>query len=105
MLNAQAEILISNQAARQFLQLPDLGEGTPVFGHQGVICQEDGTPLTPTDLPVQRAIAQRAPLDDVVIGIRAQTGTPEVNPLRWLLVNVDPQLNKTGDVEQVVCTC
>lgn len=100
-LNAQAEVLIYNQAAQQLLHLPERESAAFTFGQAGYIQQEDGTPLLAADLPVQRAIAQKAALSDVVIGISAtQADSP-----RWLLVNVDPQLNETGQVERVMCTC
>ncbi len=101
MLNAKAEILISNQAAREFLHLPE-PEGAPlVFGQTASICQENGTSFIPAYLPVQQAIAQKAPVDDVVIGV----STAQSDSVRWLLMNVDPQLSEAGDVERVVCTC
>jgi signal transduction histidine kinase/NO-binding membrane sensor protein with MHYT domain/DNA-binding response OmpR family regulator len=101
LLNAKAEILISNRAAQQFLLLPEADGAPLVFGQLGVICREDGTPFAPTNLPVQQAIAQKAPVGDVILGVSAASGAP----LRWLLVNVDPQLNEVGDIERVVCTC
>ena len=101
MLNAKAEILISNQAAREFLHLPE-PEGAPlVFGQTASMCQENGTSFIPAYLPVQQAIAQKAPVDDVVIGV----STAQSDSVRWLLMNVDPQLSEAGDVERVVCTC
>ncbi len=100
LLNAKAEILISNQAAREFLHLPE-PEGTPlVFGQTAFIWQENGAPFLPTYLPVQQAIAQKAPVDDVVIGV----STSHADSVRWLLMNVDPQLSEAGEVERVVCT-
>ncbi|WP_017300684.1 MHYT domain-containing protein [Nodosilinea nodulosa] len=101
LLNDRAEILIYNQAAQRLLHLPEEEFAPLIFGQTGYIQQEDGTPLPPIDLPVQRAIAQKAPLGDVVIGLSAT----EAAPPRWLLVNVDPQLNGDGQVERVVCTC
>lgn len=101
LLNAKAEILIRNQAAQQQLHLPE-GESYPlVFGQVGYIQKEDGTPFLAAELPVQQAIAQKAPLENVVIGVSAT----QADPPCWLLVNVDPQLNEAGQVERVVCTC
>jgi signal transduction histidine kinase/DNA-binding response OmpR family regulator/PAS domain-containing protein len=101
LLNAKAEILIRNQAAQQLLHLPERESHPLVFGQAGYIQREDGTPFLEKDLPVQRAIAQKAPLGNVVIGVSAT----QANSPRWLLVNVDPQLNEAGQVERVVCTC
>ncbi|MGB3202106.1 MAG: MHYT domain-containing protein, partial [Nodosilinea sp.] len=101
LLNDQAEILIANQAAQQLLYLPENENHPLVFGQAGYIQHEDGTPFPAADLPVQQAIAQKARLGDVVIGVSAtQTAPP-----RWLLVNADPQLNEAGRIERVVCTC
>ena len=122
MLNAQAKIIVSNQAARQFLYLPEASDqsivaGPHVFGQLATFCQEDGSPLATADLPVQRAIAQKAPLEDVVIGVSAPPSflstdgdlstalSGDSAPVRWLLVNVDPQINAAGQVDRVVCTC
>lgn len=105
MLNAKAEILISNQAAREFLHLPE-SEGTPlVFGQTASICQENGAPFLPAYLPVQQAIAQKAPVDDVVVKVSTAHSDAPSDSVRWLLMNVDPQLSEAGDVERVVCTC
>ncbi|HSM82402.1 MAG TPA: MHYT domain-containing protein [Nodosilinea sp.] len=101
LLNAEAEILISNQAAQQLLGLPDDGPTPLLFGQSGYICGEDGVALAASELPVQRAIAAKRPLDDGVIGVSASAADPP----RWLLVNVDPQLSAAGVVERVVCTC
>ncbi|MGB3309183.1 MAG: MHYT domain-containing protein [Nodosilinea sp.] len=101
LLNAEGEILIRNQAAQQLLHLPEGGNDPLVFGQSGYVQHEDGTPFLAADLPVQRAIAKKTPLGEVVIGVSAT----QADPPRWLLVNVDPQLNEAGQVERVVCTC
>ncbi|MBD1917739.1 MULTISPECIES: MHYT domain-containing protein [Cyanophyceae] len=101
LLNPKAEILISNRAAQQFLLLPEANGAPLVFGQAGIICRENGTPFAPADLPVQQAIAQKAPIGDVIMGVSAAIG----NSPRWLLVNADPQFNEVGGIERVVCTC
>ena len=100
MLNAEAEILIANQAARRLLHLPDQPTAPLVFGQSAPLLREDGRYFAPHELPVQMAIAHKVPCHDVVIGVSCRhEGLP-----CWLLVNVDPQLDSTGAVEQVVCT-
>ncbi|MBD1875931.1 response regulator [Nodosilinea sp. FACHB-131] len=101
LLNSKAEILVSNRAAQQFLLLPAANGAPLVFGQAGIIYREDGTPFAPADLPVQQAIAHKTPIGDVIMGVSAAIADPP----RWLLVNVDPQLNEVGDIERVVCTC
>ncbi|WP_081972748.1 MHYT domain-containing protein [Leptolyngbya sp. KIOST-1] len=102
LLNDRAEILICNQAAQLLLHLPEVDDSSPQqFGQAGYIQHEDGTPFRAAELPVQRAIAQKQPLGEVVMGVSAAVADPP----RWLLVNVDPQLSDSGQVERVVCTC
>lgn len=101
LLNDRSEILICNQAAQRLLHLPEEMTSPLVFGQYGFIRREDGTPYPLYDLPVQRAIAQKLPLADEVIGVSA---SPSEAP-RWLLINVDPQIDEMGQVERVVCTC
>ncbi|TVP65026.1 MAG: response regulator [Leptolyngbya sp. LCM1.Bin17] len=103
LLNSRAEVLVSNQAARRFFHLPNTSVATePIeFGPQlGHFQRQDGTPCPPEELPVQRAIAQKAPLDDAVIGLVDHA----TEAVRWLLVNVDLQLDQAGEVERVVGT-
>ena len=103
LLNPQAEVVVGNQAARRFFHLPDTSVTTePIeFGPQlGYFQRQDGTLCPPEELPVQRAIAQKAPLNDAVIGF-VDHATVAV---RWLLVNVDPQLDQAGEVERILCT-
>ena len=101
LLNAQAEILIANRAARRLLHLPEDVPAPVLFGQFGQLFREDGGYFALADLPVQQAIAHKIPCHDAVIGVSPDQGEPPT----WLLVNVDPQLNEDGAVERVVCTC
>jgi signal transduction histidine kinase/NO-binding membrane sensor protein with MHYT domain/DNA-binding NarL/FixJ family response regulator len=100
LLNAKAEILISNQAAIELLHLPQTDTVQLVFGAGVVWMREDGTVLQPIELPVQQAIDQRQPVRNVVLGRQAS----EQQPQQWLLVNADPQLADDNRVARVVCT-
>jgi PAS domain S-box-containing protein len=97
LLDADARILVQNQAAIHLLNLS--AEGNGFFGEQSFI-QSDGTPFETADLPVQRAIVRCEPIHDVVMGVHCS----DQNQCRWLLVNADPQLAEDGQVERVVCT-
>jgi PAS domain S-box-containing protein len=99
LLNGNAEILISNQAAIHLLNLQEDNKQSQVFGEQSLL-REDGTSFPKTELPVQQAIALKTSIHNVVVGIedsQSQKG-------RWLLVNADPEIAKDGSVERVVCT-
>lgn len=99
LLNAEAEIIISNQASINLLNIIQQEEKTQVFG-DWIWLHEDGTPFQKNDLPVQQAIAFRQPVCNIVMGLE----NPQTKQVRWLLVNTDPQLDKNGNVERVVCT-
>jgi two-component system, sensor histidine kinase and response regulator len=100
LLNADAEILSSNQAAINLLNLNNANKLHQVFGVGWRIFREDGTLFPEMELPVQQAIAQQQPIHNIVMGIEH----PENQSRHWLLVNADPQIAKDGRVERVVCT-
>ncbi|WP_237265977.1 MHYT domain-containing protein [Tolypothrix bouteillei] len=99
LVNANAEILISNQAAIHLLDLEKENKQPLVFGEQSLL-REDGTSFPIIELPVQQAIALKTPIQNVVVGIKHSQSQNE----RWLLVNADPEIDKDGSVERVVCT-
>ncbi len=100
LLNANAEIIISNQAAQSQLNLNAEKLTHHKFGVDWSILQEDGTRFLDTELPVQQAIALRQPVRNIVMRIEHR----ESQNRRWLLVNADPQIAEDGSVERVVCT-
>lgn len=100
LLNANAEILIYNQAAINLLQLKPAHERFQVFGADWLLLHEDGTPFEIAELPVQQAIALLQPIHNVVVGIELSDNQKQ----RWLLVNAEPQITKDGYVERVICT-
>ncbi|NEP58362.1 MAG: phosphoacceptor domain-containing protein, partial [Symploca sp. SIO2G7] len=95
LLTPDFKIIVSNQAAIALLGITD----SQVL-ELGLVLQEDGTPFTPENLPMQQVLATCQPVHHVTIGINcALSQTP-----RWLLVNADPQLSAEGMVERIVCT-
>ncbi|MBZ8181296.1 MHYT domain-containing protein [Oscillatoria salina] len=95
--DVEGKIIISNPAANDLLNLSTEKLPGRVFGDWKLI-HEDGTPFPNSELPVQKAIATRQPINNIVIGVE------HPQKQRWLLVNADPQLDKNGKVERVVCT-
>jgi NO-binding membrane sensor protein with MHYT domain/CheY-like chemotaxis protein/nitrogen-specific signal transduction histidine kinase len=114
LLNAQAEILIANQAAQTLLDLPPESLEKQVFGTNLQFWREDNTLLAISELPVQQAIASRQLVRNMAIGIEPRATESKAIPagitdsdtrqLRWLLVSAEPHLRADGSVEQVVCT-
>lgn len=100
LLNAKAEILMSNQAAIDLFNLK-VEDGVPqLFGAGWHLLHEDGTPFSTPELPVQQAITLRQPIHNIVIGIEH----PDTQNQHWLLANTDPQIADDGSIERVVCT-
>ncbi len=100
LLNANAEIIINNQAAIALLNLKTENLTHHKFGANWLILQEDGTQFLETELPVQQAIRARQPIRNIVMRIEHR----ESQNRRWLLVNAEPQIAENGSVERVVCT-
>ncbi|MGH8001518.1 MAG: MHYT domain-containing protein [Brasilonema sp.] len=100
LLNRDAEILISNQAANNLLNLNPEDKQRQVFGAGWLLLREDGTLLSEEERPVQKAIVLQKPIHNVVIGIEHSKSQNQ----HWLLVNADPQIGNDSRVERVVCT-
>ncbi|NMG10835.1 MHYT domain-containing protein [Brasilonema sp. UFV-L1] len=100
LLNRDAEILISNQAANNLLNINPEDKQPQVFGADWLLLREDGKPLSEEERPVQKAIVLQKPIHNVVIGIEH----PKSQNQHWLLVNADPQIGNDGRVERVICT-
>jgi PAS domain S-box-containing protein len=101
LLGPQAEVILHNQAALTLLGLTEhqlLSDSA--FGSQWKVIQENTTAFPSQNRPVQKAIATRQLVRNVVMGVYKPTDQDWV----WLLVNADPQLAADGSVEQVICT-
>ncbi|MBW4489275.1 MAG: response regulator [Trichocoleus desertorum ATA4-8-CV12] len=99
LLNAKAEVLTHNQAVIHLLNLSSDDLVGQTFGINWPLQQVDGTPCCVSELPVQQAIA----LGQSIHGVVLITALGSKNH-RWLLINVELQTLKTGQVERVVCT-
>ena len=95
LINAQAQILVANQAALELLACtsectsdqPDLPR---IFGEGCQFIDERGHTIALEALPIQQAISQEKSILDEVLGLRLSNGEQ-----RWLLVNVTPQPGAT----------
>lgn len=99
LLNANAEVLVCNQAAIDLLNLGSALVENQIFGQAWCLLHEDGTLFVLEQLPVQQSIRQRRPVRDVVVGIDRSNETR-----RWLLISAEPYIDAEGRIEQVVCT-
>jgi signal transduction histidine kinase len=103
LLEPSLKIMFSNQMAMERLGLTDSYIcGQLAFPGDLLLLQEDGTPFPEGGLPMQQAIATKAPVHNVVVRICCPN-SQQPEP-RWLLVNTDPQLTAAGSVERLLCT-
>jgi signal transduction histidine kinase len=103
LLEPSLEIMFSNQMAMERLGLTDSHLCSQLaFPCDLLLLQEDGTPFPEGGLPMQQALATKAPVHNVVVRI-CSPNSQQPEP-RWLLVNTDPQLTAAGSVERLVCT-
>ncbi|MCT7983742.1 PAS domain S-box protein [Laspinema sp. A4] len=101
LLDAQGNILLSNPLASELLDVPESGlQGKNAFEFNWQILSLDGTISIQEQHPLQMAIAQGQPVQNQVTGI-CRWGRKDTV---WLLLNMDPQLDSSGQVERVVCT-
>jgi diguanylate cyclase (GGDEF)-like protein/PAS domain S-box-containing protein len=98
---ANAEILLSNQAAIDLLGITEsqlLGKTS--FDPSWNVIHEDGATFPGETHPVPQAIATRQAVRNVVMGVYR----PSMGDRIWLLVNAEPQLTADGSLKQVICT-
>lgn len=100
LLNCDSEILVSNQAAENLLNLDLQNKQRQVFGTGWLLLREDGMPLPEEERPVYKAITLQKPIHNIVMGIEDL----KTQEQRWLFVNADPQLGNNGSVDRVICT-
>ena len=96
-----SEILMSNNRALELLGLTeDQLLGKTSFDKDWNVIHEDGTPYPGPTHPVPQSIATCQSVRNAVMGVYR----PAMQDRVWLLVNADPELNKDGNVKEVICT-
>ena len=96
-----SEILHSNDAALRMLGLTEAQLlGSDSFDPRWRVIHEDGSPFPGDTHPTPTAIATRAPVHDVIMGVYRPVTGDQV----WLKVNAVPELDADGEVVQVVCS-
>ncbi len=99
--SANSEIVLSNQVARDLLDLSDdqlLGRSS--YDRRWNVTYEDGSDFPPAQHPAVLAVTNAAPVHNVVMGVFR----PSLQDRVWLLVTANPQLSPEGRVQQVVTT-
>jgi PAS domain S-box-containing protein len=97
----KAEILYCNPKALELLGLSEnqlLGKTS--FDSDWNVIHEDGSPYLGSSHPVPLAIETRLPVMNAIMGVYR----PVLHDRVWLLVDAEPQLDKKGNVQQIICT-
>jgi len=94
-------ILMSNSMAQALLGLTEeqmMGKETidPVWH----FLRADGSRMPLAEYPVNRALSERRPILDLIVGVQGREGGPVI----WTLVNASPQLDEQGVVTEIVVT-
>jgi PAS domain S-box-containing protein len=98
---SQSEVLMSNPKALEMLGISeDQLLGKTSFDPDWNVIHEDGSSFPGPDHPVPMAIANRRPVENVVMGVYSPARKNRV----WLLVDAIPQLGEGGTVKKVVCS-
>ncbi|MCT7994942.1 PAS domain S-box protein [Laspinema olomoucense] len=101
LLDAKGTILLSNPLVRELLDLSETElQGKSAFELNWQILSLDGTILIQEQHPLNQAIALGQPVHNQVTGI-CRWGKKDTV---WLLLNMDPHIGSSGEVERVVCT-
>lgn len=103
LLTPGGDILIANQSALDLLALPEnipASEAPSLLSEAWVFSHENGSPWPIRETPMAQAVENGSPVRRQIIGIRPSTE----NEPRWLLMDVEPQLDDEGVVAQLICT-
>ena len=98
---SDTQILLANEQASVLLGLTiDQMMGKAAIDPAWCFVREDETPMPLDEYPVNRVLATRVPLRDLVLGINR----PGTGDRVWVLVNAFPSFTSTGDLRQIIVT-
>jgi PAS domain S-box-containing protein len=94
------QIVQANSAAERILGLshPEI-ESRSYIGPDWAIIRPDGTPMPAEEMAGPRAMQEKKPVKDIVMGVKQQDGD-----VSWINVNAAPLINSTGCLDGVVGT-
>jgi len=98
---ADTQLLTSNAMAQEILGLTQAQMlGKTAFDPAWHFYLEDGTVTPLEEYPVNRVLASRQPLRNLVLGVHHPKRENDV----WVLVNADPVFGKADQIEQIIVT-
>jgi PAS domain S-box-containing protein len=96
-----SSVLFANETATQLLGLSlEQMQGRVAADPAWRFVREDGTPLSVDEYPVSRVLATGRPVQSMIIGVERHVDAV----CGWVLANVFPQLDATGQIKQVIVT-
>jgi len=100
LIEPDGQITQANPAAERILQLkrPEI-QGRNYVGPEWELLRPDGTPMPPEEMAGPRAMQEKRPVKDVVMGFKRPDGV-----VSWLNVSANPIINAAGELEGVVGT-
>ena len=99
--NSDTSIRIYNELACETLGLsPDQMEGKTAFDPAWSFLDEHGDPLDVAQYPVNRAIAEKRTVRDLILGINRPVSNDQV----WVLVHANPIKGNDDEILEVVVT-
>jgi PAS domain S-box-containing protein len=98
---ADTRILMSNPAAQELLGLSEEQlMGKAAIDPAWHFLREDGSPMPLEEYPVNRVLAGRQPVRDLIAGVHR----PNRDSVTWVLVNVEPTRGDQGEIGEIIVT-
>ena len=95
------QILMSNSMAQTLLGLnEEQMKGKEAIDPAWHFLRADGSQMPLAEYPVNRALSERQPILDLIVGVQGREGGAVI----WALVNASPQLDEHGEITEVVVT-
>jgi PAS domain S-box-containing protein len=95
------QILMSNSMAQTLLGLnEEQMRGKETIDPVWRFLMADGTQMPLAEFPVNRALGERRPILDLIVGVQGREGGTVI----WTLVNASPQFDEQGGITEVVVT-
>jgi two-component system, cell cycle sensor histidine kinase and response regulator CckA len=100
LIDAEGNILEANRSAENILGLMRSEiESRNYVGSEWEIIRPDGSPMPAEEMAGPKAMNERRPVKDVVMGVRRPDGA-----VSWISVSATPLLGEDGELEGVVST-
>ena len=95
----EGKVIMGNKQARLSLETSEYQMAGRLAGkNRWTVISPEGNPLAPDEHPINKAIRQNAPVNDMTCGVVL----PESGKVSWFIVNVYPQWDQSGRMLRVI---